>query len=260
MGSTEIKQTIGPLDQDSRYAIRVRSIDGLGNKSGWSESIEIDTAAFESPRPLSPRIVDINWDGNGLYIGWDPSVYNTDGTRASISIYEVNIWDDSSSEEFPLVALLSNNLHLSISNSDLLRFGYGGGTASIAIVAIGATGYRSEISAESTYTALKTRPNDTRAPVLGLMDGDIAVSLAPSSNDPILGFSLEVRVGSASNPWNEVGATESIQVGDTNVAYIPEGLYIYKNPTNPVHSFRTRAIDVFGRRSLSPSAPSSITP
>lgn len=83
----EIKQSLLGLDPNSRYAVRVRAVDGLGNKSDWSEALEFDTTGSDS-RPSKVYGVSWDWTNRDLIVSWQPVTTNQDGSLADVAYYE----------------------------------------------------------------------------------------------------------------------------------------------------------------------------
>lgn len=86
--SQEVRQSLIGLDPNSRYAIRVRSIDGLGNKSEWSEAMEFETSPGAAGRPIVPSGVTADWTESDIEVSWNPVSTSEDGNFIDVSNYE----------------------------------------------------------------------------------------------------------------------------------------------------------------------------
>jgi hypothetical protein len=76
----QVQQTVQNLIPDSRYIVRVRSINNFNVASEWSDAVEFETplSALVPSRPenLRPSI----FYGRDLKLEWDPPTTNTDGS------------------------------------------------------------------------------------------------------------------------------------------------------------------------------------
>ncbi len=86
----EIRQSLLALSPGTRYLMRVRSVDGLSNKSDWSEGMEFDTASGGS-YPSHPSGVSVDWTGRDLLIKWDVVSSTVDDLSIDVDKYELNI-------------------------------------------------------------------------------------------------------------------------------------------------------------------------
>lgn len=110
LGDTEFRQSLLGLEAGSEYAIRVRSIDGLGNTSNWSEALQVTASDVSSSSPMAPTNIVWDWSGRTINVSWDPVLSNIDGSIADIAFYEFVICDfNPSTQVFTIINTYRSN-------------------------------------------------------------------------------------------------------------------------------------------------------
>jgi hypothetical protein len=86
MSSQEVKQTLKNLDPDTRYIIRVRTVNPFGVASEWSEALDYTTGG-EAESTTAETVVA----GAGLYLSNDIEVNIGEGTGIQVNDDSIQI-------------------------------------------------------------------------------------------------------------------------------------------------------------------------
>lgn len=260
MTDRKVTQTVLDLRPNVRYAARVRSVDGLGNKSGWSEAIEFNTGSVNSARPMPPRVVDFEWNEDDAYIGWDPTIFNTDGSVASISHYEFNVMKrelEHGEVKFTLMKTYTvNDLFFTYRLADKIKNEDEAGVHPselkhlyYSVSAVSTFGVKSAISLDSIREERHPLPPTANPPTLILV-GTGAISITTDKHPGVscVGYTLSYTYDGGANWWLREPTRETRD----GVRYTPIGTTFRSfTGSTPAYEFRARIVNAFGQTGAS---------
>lgn len=236
VAGSEIRQTLLGLEIGSEYAIRVRSVDGLGNKSEWSEAYQFTASDSAQASPLSPANVQMDWNGRDLEISWDSVFSNVDGTAADVAFYEFHMPIGLDPETWTYVTYRKYN-------ATGQRFTYTyeknqidhGGTAqpniAFMIVAVSRQGYRSSRGISAGKFAEHEAPQKPPPPTVTAMGSSLLIQM-DRGEDCFDTFTLEYSTDGG-DTWTTEGSE------------ITTDAYVFTPESTATHFFRYSITDVY---------------
>jgi hypothetical protein len=233
----EIRQSLLNLNPNTRYSMRVRSVDGFGNKSEWSEAMEFE-AISAGITPAVPMNVLYEWVGRDLHVSWDSVTSNEDGSTAlDIVNYQFGVaiggtgpdelvYKNRSTVETGYIYTFDMNETDFTEAVDTLYF---------TVAAVNRSGVRSQAgyTVATVYQAVHPVPVTPDPPGVYDTGSDILVQMDKGENC-FARFQLHV----------------SGDGGDTFLATggeITNAIHVYHPPSDGTYFFKYRIVDIFGK-------------
>lgn len=236
-GDTEVRQTLLGLEIGSEYAIRVRSVDGLGNKSEWSEAYQFTASDSAQSSPLIPANVRQEWKGRDLHISWDAVFSNVDGTAADVAFYEFHLPLLIDAETWTFATYRSH-----IATGQTFTYTYEqnatdhGGTASdsfgFMIVAVSRQGFRSARTLTAARFATHAAPQKPSPPTVTAMGSSLLIQM-DRGEDCFETFTLEYSTDGG-DTWTTEGSETTTDA------------YVFTPESTSTHFFRYLITDAYG--------------